>query len=135
MEHILLPLPNGRTEFSGESLPLPQTLIVDRADFAPEPLDVFAQRAGLALAVGDAPLLKLYRNAEFPAEAYRLRVTEAKGVQIEAATEQGLNWALATLYSLIEDGQIPCCDIADQPQYGYRGILLDCVRHSSPWRP
>jgi len=132
MEHNLLPRPNGRTEFTGERIPLPQALCVDRSDFASEPLDVFAQRAGVALTEEGTPLLRLYRNAGFPAEAYRLRVTQAKGIQIEAATEQGLCWALVTLCTLIDAEQIPCCDITDQPKHGYRGILLDCVRHFFP---
>jgi len=128
----LLPLPNGRAEFTGETLSLPRELSVDRADFAPAPLEVFAQRIGIALTAAGTPLLRLYRNKDFPAEAYRLRVTRARGIQIETATEQGLNWALVTLYSLIDGGIIPCCDIIDQPKYKYRGILLDCVRHFFP---
>ena len=132
MNNILLPLPNGRTEFSGETLPLPRELCVDRADFAPEPLDVFAQRIGVTLTNDGTPLLRLYRNKGFPAEAYRLRVTKAKGIQIEAATEQGLNWALVTLATLIDGQNIPYCDILDQPMHKYRGILLDCVRHFFP---
>jgi len=132
MKHILLPLPNGRTEFTGEALPLPRELCVIRNDFAPEPLEVFAQRAGVTLTEEGPPLLRLYRNKDFPAEGYRLRVTKAKGIQIEAATEQGLCWALVTLYTLIDGGQVPCCDILDQPKYKYRGILLDCVRHFFP---
>ncbi|MCL1951866.1 MAG: hypothetical protein FWF60_03475, partial [Oscillospiraceae bacterium] len=67
MEHTLLPRPNGRTDFTGESLPLPRALCVDRADFTPEPLEAFAQRAGVALADGGPPLVKLYRNKGFPA--------------------------------------------------------------------
>lgn len=129
MHHNILPQPNGRVEFSGESIPLPRRIAVKTADFAPEPLAVFAQRAGVELAQEGAPLLRLYRNTGFPSEAYRLRITTKKGIQIEAATEQGLCWALATLYQLTEDGRLPACDIADQPQYAHRGLLLDCVRH------
>ena len=132
MEHTLLPLPNGRTEFSGESIALPRELAVDRSDFAAEPLEVFAQRVGVTLTGEGPPLLRLYRNAGFPAEGYRLRVTKARGIQIEAATEQGLGWALVTLVMLIDGEQVPCCDIIDQPKYKYRGILLDCVRHFFP---
>jgi len=131
--------------FTGGNFPLPQALCVDRGDFAAGPLEVFAQRTGVTLAEEGPALMKLYRNDAFPKEAYRLRVTQAKGIQIEAATEQGLCWALTTLFSLIDGGQsgsprgpqaswgiLPCCDIIDQPQYKYRGILLDCVRHFFP---
>ncbi|MCL2495328.1 MAG: beta-N-acetylhexosaminidase [Oscillospiraceae bacterium] len=132
MKQYLLPLPNGKTEFTGGRVALPQALCLDRADFAPEALDVFAERAGVTLTDEGAPLLRLYRNEKFPAEGYRLRVTEAKGIEVEAATEQGLGWALVTLLSLIDGGSAPCCDIEDQPMYAYRGILLDCVRHFFP---
>jgi len=132
MNDILLPRPNGRTDFPGGSVALSEVLSVSRADFAPQHLEVFAQRAGVTLAEDGPPLLKLYRNVDFPAEAYRLRISEKKGIQIEAATDQGLCWALVTLYSLIDGGSVPCCDITDQPQYAYRGILLDCVRHFFP---
>ena len=141
MEHTLLPRPNGRTDLPGGRLLLPREFCVDRADFAPEPLDIFAGRAGVTLTDGGAPALKLYRNENFPAEAYRLRVTPERGIQIEAATDQGLGWALVTLLSLIDSGKqklpgfvgwISICNITDQPQYAYRGILLDCVRHFFP---
>ncbi|MCL2299166.1 MAG: family 20 glycosylhydrolase, partial [Firmicutes bacterium] len=128
----ILPHPNGRTDFTGETLPLPRELCAERGGFAIEPLEVFARRAGVALTEEGPPLLKLYRNKDFPAEAYRLRITRANGIQIEAAAEQGLCWALVTLYTLIDGGQAPCCDITDRPQHGYRGILLDCVRHFFP---
>ena len=132
MEYNILPRPNGRIEFTGESIALPRELGVDRSDFAPEPLEVFAGRAGVTLAESGAPLLRLYRNACFPMEAYRLRVTQDKGIQVEASTEQGLNWALVTLYTLLDGGRVPCCDITDKPKYPYRGVLLDCVRHFFP---
>jgi len=120
-------------------------LAVARGDFAHGPLEAFAQRAGVTSVEDGPPLLRLYRNAAFPAEAYRLRVTKERGIQIEAATEQGLCWALATLYTLIDSGRpgvpakpagfvgwLPYCDITDRPRYAYRGILLDFVRHFFP---
>lgn len=132
MKPTILPLPNGRMDFSGESLPLLHTFGVSRGDFPQALLDVFAQRAGITLTDDPPALLRLYRNAKFPPEAYRLRVTFSHGIQIETGDEQGLCWALVTLLSLIGEEQITCCDITDQPQYNHRGILLDCVRNFFP---
>jgi len=118
--------------FSGENIALPNPLPVSYANFAPEYLSVFAQRAGISLTEEGRPLLRLYQNDAFPFEAYRLRVTKELGIQVEASTEQGLCWALATLYALIEGNTLPCCDITDKPQYAHRGIMLDCARHFFP---
>jgi len=131
----LIPLPNGTTQFSGESIPLPDPLRVASAsygDIPPGVLEVFTRRAGVTLAGEGPPLLRLYRNSGLPDEGYHLHVTQERGVQIEASSAQGLCWALATLHTLIEDGRVPCCDITDAPRYPHRGILLDCVRHFFP---
>ena len=111
---------------------LPASLPVFYADFPPEYLTVFAQRAGVSLTEEGKPLLKLYRNKAFPAEGYRLRVTNEHGIQLEAATEQGLCWALVTLCAITKDGRVPLCDISDAPNFVYRGIMLDCARHFFP---
>jgi len=128
----LLPLPNGKFQVSEERIPLPRALPVSLGDFPREPLEVFARRAGASLSEEGPPLLRLYRHALLPPEGYHLHVTKERGIQIEAAAEQGLCWALATLFSLAENGSVPCCMITDTPRYAYRGILLDSVRHFFP---
>ncbi|MCL2106972.1 MAG: beta-N-acetylhexosaminidase, partial [Oscillospiraceae bacterium] len=68
----------------------------------------------------------------FPAEAYRLRVSQARGIEMEAADERGLCWAAATLTQLVRKEGLPLCDIMDAPRYAHRGILLDSARHFFP---
>ncbi|MCL2123481.1 MAG: beta-N-acetylhexosaminidase, partial [Desulfovibrionaceae bacterium] len=135
----LLPLPNGRVRMDGERLLLPRVLRVSRdasrSDFDHlllEYLAVFAQRSGIEISDEGAGLLRFYRNTAFPEEGYRLRVTKERGIQIEAATERGVCWALATLCALIENQAIACCDIMDAPACRRRGILLDSARHFFP---
>ena len=70
------------------------------------------------------------KDASMADEAYRLDITK-KGVRITCATDKGEFYARQTLLQLQEGcrGQIPCCHIEDQPQYGYRGFMLDVSRH------
>jgi len=127
----LLPLPNGRVHIYGEKLALSGRLRIFSEkweDFDPAYLSVFARRTGLKI-TEDGPVLLLRRNAAFPEEGYRLRVTKERGIQIEAATERGVCWALATLCAIMENFEAPCCDIMDAPAHAYRGVLLDSARH------
>ncbi|HEX6497565.1 MAG TPA: beta-N-acetylhexosaminidase [Micromonosporaceae bacterium] len=76
-------------------------------------------------------------------EGYRLTVTET-GVDVVAATEVGLGWAVQTLRQLLpaevyaSDPQLgvawrlPCVEIADEPRYRWRGALLDVARWCHP---
>jgi len=131
----LLPLPNGRMHIYGEKLAFPSRLRVSSekwGDIDPAYLTVFAWRAGLKITQDGPVLLRFYRNSLFPEEGYRLRVTKDRGIQIEAADERGVCWALATLCALLENSEVPCCDIMDAPAYAHRGILLDSARHFFP---
>lgn len=66
-------------------------------------------------------------------EAYRLLI-EHKDIWVEAATHQGFCRATATLMQLLHDHgeRLPMLNIEDKPQYGYRGMMLDCARHFHP---
>lgn len=130
---LLIPAPNGPAKLLPGSLALPDPLPVSLGGFAPDCLLAFAQRAGLQVAAGGcSPLLRCVRNAAFPEEAYRLRVTQ-KAVEVEASTERGVIWALTSLFMLLEEGKsAPCCDAFDAPAMGYRGIMMDTCRHFFP---
>jgi hexosaminidase len=131
--HNILPLPNGEVKFTGGSIPLPPALRAASVSYGALPqgvLEVFAQRTGVTLD-GDSPL-RFYRNEKLPEEGYHLHVTRERGIQVEAASDRGVCWALTTLYTLTEGGSVPCCDVTDAPRFPYRGVLLDSVRHFFP---
>ena len=75
-------------------------------------------------------------------EAYALNVTSKK-IELQAKTGKGAFYALQTLMQLMPaqvHGKeqaamaltIPNCNIADEPRFSYRGLMLDVGRHYYP---
>ena len=65
------------------------------------------------------------------AEAYEMCITPSC-IDIKANTGAGLFYAMQTLLQLSPDRtslQAPCCEIIDEPRFGYRGFMLDVSRH------
>jgi len=127
----LIPMPNGTTQIEDRHIALPAVLRVDAGPFGLEFLEVFALRAGIALTLNKPAFLHIARDESLASEEYHLLVRE-DGIRIGAGSERGLCWALATLAALAGDGGVPCCDIADAPQYAHRGFMMDCARHFFP---
>jgi len=127
----LISMPNGKTQIENRRIALPPLLRVDPGPFSLESLDVFARRAGIAYSVEEPAWLRVACDETLAPEEYHLQVHQ-DGIQVEAATEQGLCWALATLAALVDNDSIPCCDIIDAPQYAHRGFMMDCARHFFP---
>lgn len=88
-----------------------------------------------------ATSLVMTKDATLAHEAYKLTVTEA-GINIAAADSTGFFYAIQTLKQLMPhaiynrsgastaiDWIVPCVEIADQPQLGHRGYMLDVARH------
>lgn len=88
-----------------------------------------------------ATSLIITKDAALAHEAYKLTVTEA-GINIAAADSTGFFYAIQTLKQLMPhaiynrsgastaiDWTVPCVEIADQPQLGHRGYMLDVARH------
>jgi len=83
-----------------------------------------------------------YKNLENK-EAYELDIDE-RTVQIYASSSIGFIYAIQTLRQLFpphfngdtrlleKQWALPCLKIADQPQFKWRGMLLDCCRHFMP---
>ncbi|MDO6704847.1 beta-N-acetylhexosaminidase [Photobacterium sp. 1_MG-2023] len=72
--------------------------------------------------------------------AYHLLI-EAEAIWLEASSAAGFSHATASLLQLLPTQPVhqvehqitlPMVDIQDQPQYGHRGMMLDCARHFHP---
>lgn len=88
-----------------------------------------------------ATSLVMTKDATLAHEAYKLTVNEA-GINIATADSTGFFYAIQTLKQLMPhaiynrsgastaiDWTVPCVEIADQPQLGHRGYMLDVARH------
>ena len=64
-------------------------------------------------------------------EAYRLHVGRDT-MEISAASHDGFLRAWQTVAQLAVKKGVPCVDIADEPAYKWRGLMLDVVRHFFP---
>lgn len=67
-------------------------------------------------------------------EQYHLTLCDG-GVEIKAGDAAGAFYALHTLRQMLlnaPNGEVECCDIADAPRFGYRGIMLDVSRYFIP---
>ena len=81
------------------------------------------QMAGAELALNLDPLLA--------GEAYRLHIGEG-GVVI-GGSPAGVFYGLQTLRQLLQvGGPLPHLDILDEPQFRWRGLMLDVARHFMP---
>jgi len=94
-----------------------------------------ARTGGPVLAFSPRGRIRFRRDPAIAgAEAYRLVVTPA-GATVSAATDAGLYYGAETLWQMIaasKDGRIPAVTIEDKPAFGWRGAMLDSVRHFQP---
>lgn len=79
----------------------------------------------------DSPV-RIYRDDSLQKEEYLLKVNE-NGVEINASDKSGAYYGLQTVRMLgrFDEGknEIPYVEIADKPQFKWRGIHLDESRH------
>lgn len=65
-------------------------------------------------------------------EGYTLNVTP-QGIDICASTKTGAYYALQSIRQMCDmdmgGRDVPCCEIKDEPRFGFRGINLDISRH------
>ena len=62
-------------------------------------------------------------------EGYTINVTKDR-IDVKATSGAGLFYAAQTLQQLADgDNTIPACTITDEPQFAYRGLMLDVSRH------
>ena len=79
------------------------------------------------------PALRQVIDPAMEAEHYRIQISEKEAV-LTAGSEAGLAWAKNTLDQLsrqFPEG-IPCVEIQDGPEYGYRAFHMDSARHMLP---
>ncbi|MBQ5627728.1 MAG: beta-N-acetylhexosaminidase, partial [Bacteroidaceae bacterium] len=62
-------------------------------------------------------------------EGYTINVTKER-IDVKATTAAGLFYAAQTLQQLADSSNtIPACTITDEPEFAYRGLMLDVSRH------
>ncbi len=143
----LIPYPRRVRWRSGQALLRPGAVLTVDPACAQEP-DVLRQVAD-ALALrgpevggstgdGGVRVARWTAGAPMGAEGYRLLVSP-DDIRIEAHTPVGALWAARTLVQLLPERferhprsasswSVPCVEIADQPAFAWRGLMLDCSR-------
>ncbi|MGN0214737.1 MAG: family 20 glycosylhydrolase [Muribaculaceae bacterium] len=104
--------------------------------------DKISRSTGLNISVankGDI-MLEIDRASGMADEGYRLSVTPT-GVRVSASTPQGLFRGMSTFMQLLPaeiesmhavkgvNWQAQCVEIADEPRFAYRGLMIDVSRH------
>ncbi len=144
----MLPIPVNVAE-TGRATPF--VLDSDTAISAPAELDrvaVSLQAAlrpatGLLLPMNDDGAITLNLDASLPEEGYTLSVT-SESVRITGGTAAGVFRGTQTLLQLLPPQvfrkapvrevrwEIQSVDVEDHPRFGWRGVMLDVVRHFLP---
>jgi len=116
-----------------------QTTLVAKDDAARKNLELFNDflwnRYQLRLPISTEPLGKyiLIENggSDTTSEAYNLAVSE-KNITVKGG-KSGSFYALQSILQLIQQNDggflIPVVNIADKPEFGYRGVMVDVGRH------
>ena len=98
------------------------------------------KKAEIRLALNSKPKNKKGGETDTAAEAYTISI-DKKGIVLSADEPAGLFRAAQTLRKSlpvieakeeeekVEGVEMPFVQIADQPRFSYRGVLLDCGRH------
>lgn len=154
----LLPKPRHLEERDGEFVVGPRTRILSDASTArPAALlrSVLTASTGFALGEPAGPaspagtVIALAVDPALAAEGYRL-VVDASGVRITGGTAAGVGNGVQAFLQLLpsevyrrapvgsaDDGDAvhwaaPACEIADEPAFRWRGVMLDVARHFLP---
>lgn len=97
----------------------------------PQPKKIEIKSGMLTFPVGSTPPVKKIKTAGLShKESYRITV-DGSGVTIEGAHEKGLYYGELTLKQLMLNyrGCLPYMYVFDEPEYEYRGFMIDSCRH------
>lgn len=132
-----IPQPKNIQLLKGE-FTLPHTLVLsndlpkNETSYFKEKLGEIVQFTTSTIADAQVVYYKLNSFAPSNSEFYQLEVTPLQ-IQISSNGNEGYFRAIQTLIQLIEehkiDKKIPCLKISDEPQFKWRGMHLDVVRH------
>lgn len=141
----LLPVPTSVTETDGSFTATAELAVAGPPKWAAIVRRLLSPGTGLDLLPADDGGLKLIKDAQLPAEAYRLTVS-SDAITITASDDRGVNWATQTLRQLLpahsfrpaplrrdEAVELPCVEIEDRPRFDWRGVHLDTGRHFMPY--
>lgn len=123
-------------------LPAGLAIATDQPGWAAVVRRLLSPGTGLELPESADGALRLTKDDSLAEEAYIVEVTE-DGIELTAATPQGLNWATQTLRQLLPPSvlrpapsgdplTLACVRIIDEPRFGWRGVHLDVCRHFMP---
>ena len=142
LKKALIPWPNqvvwGNDRFTpGEELKIqfPGTTLEKVMDHFIGEMEPYLTVTPVSEGTKGSLVLKLDPGANIPEEGYVLEVA-AQGIDITAATHQGIYYGLTSLKQLIrfnfrqdQTWAIPTCTIRDAPRFSWRGMMLDESRH------
>ncbi|MDJ1112854.1 family 20 glycosylhydrolase [Microbacterium dauci] len=107
------------------------TTISGDADTAVLLQSLLEQRTGIRVPIGSVGTVDLRLDDTAAPESYRLDVGNG-GIRL-SGDAAGLSYGVHTLIQLVQgdaDGwRVPSVEIADEPRFAYRGVMLDVARH------
>lgn len=112
-------------------LPSLSVMAQSPCDVVPLPAEIVMKEGTYCYDGTPSVKVKYVKKNEYGPESYTMKITR-KGILIEAVDEAGAFYARQTLAQMTRDGKVtelPCCEIADFPRFGYRGLHVDVSRH------
>ncbi|WP_198671426.1 beta-N-acetylhexosaminidase [Desertihabitans aurantiacus] len=141
---MIIPKPRSLTPAAGTHR-LDATTTVDGPAELVAPLRrLLGPGTGLALERSEAATLRVVHEPALPAEHHVVEITPEQ-VTLTCADPAAAVWATQTLRQLLPpealsagatrtEWELPCLRVEDGPRFGWRGVMIDVVRHFMPLR-
>ena len=127
----IVPMP-ARIEKSGASIVCASFRIKAPKTLAGEAALLKEALSRQGYAEGKGLKITLALDEKLSSEAYDLRISSDKGIEITGGDAAGVFYGTCSLLQLINassDGILECLHVQDQPRYAWRGYMLDESRH------